>query len=96
MADIRTFVKNIVREVLKAEYPMIGRMHCVTARIKEVRHSANIFYYTVRPLDETGNEDLMAAELPNLASDQEYSVGDTVVIQYVAGIHPYLVGRWYM
>ncbi len=90
MGDLKTFVKNIVRDVIKTDYPSMDCMHPVPARITSVQQQDVTHCYTVKLLDKHDGE-----ELPHLVSDQVYQEGDEVVIQFVAGIHPYIVGRWY-
>lgn len=88
MGDLKTFVKKIVKDVLKTEYPALDKMHSMTARVTGVQQQGEIYRYTVRLLKSN-------TELPNLVSDQVYQNGDAVVIQFVAGINPYIIGRWY-
>lgn len=88
MSDLKTFVKKTVREVLKTDYPSMDKMHSIPARVTDVQQQDGTYRYTVKPLDaDTG--------IPNLVSDQIYRTGDAVVIQFVEGIYPYIIGRWY-
>ena len=88
MGDLKTFVKKVVEDVLNTKYPAMDKMHSMTARITSVKQQEGIYRYTARLLDgDIG--------LPNLVSDQAYQTGDAVVVQFVAGTYPYIVGRWY-
>lgn len=88
MGDLRTFVKKNIRDVMKEEYPVMNKIHSRIAFVTSVQKQGDTNRYTVRlPEDNT--------ELPNLISDQIYQRGDAVVIQFVAGIYPYIIGRWY-
>ena len=88
MGDLRTFVKKIVTDMLKTEYPAMDKMHSMTVWVTGVQQQGETYRYTVRLLEDN-------TELPNLISDQVYHVGDAVVIQFVSGIYPYIIGRWY-
>lgn len=88
MGDLRTFVKKIVRDTMKTEYPAMDKMHSMTARVTGVRQQGDTYRYTVRLLE--GNTEFL-----NLVSEQVYQIGEAVVIQFVAGIYPYIIGRWY-
>lgn len=88
MGDLKTFVKNIVRDVIKTDYPAMDKMHSMIARVTSMQEQGGIYRYTVRLLE--GN-----TELPNLVSEQVYQTGEDVVIQFVSGIYPYIIGRWY-
>lgn len=88
MGDLRTFVKKIVRDMMKTEYPVMDKMHSMIARVTGVQQQGETYRYTVRLLEDN-------TELPNLVSNQAYQAEDAVVIQYVAGIYPYIIGRWY-
>lgn len=88
MADLKTFVKKTVRDVLKTDYPAMDNMLSRTARVTGVMQQGGIYHYTVRLIEDN-------TELPNLISDQVHQTGDVVVVQFVAGINPYIVGRWY-
>ncbi|WP_283681210.1 hypothetical protein [Parablautia sp. Marseille-Q6255] len=91
MGDLNTFVKKIVRELLKTDYPAMDKMHSMIARVTSVQQQGEAGHYhcyTVRVLEDN-------TELPNLISEQVYQKGDVVVIQFVSGIYPYIVGRWY-
>lgn len=88
MGDLKTFVKKIVKDMLKTEYPVMDKMYSVIARVTSIQEQGNTYRYTVRLVEDN-------TELPNLISDQVYQKGENVVIQFVSGIYPYIVGRWY-
>lgn len=91
MGDLRTFVKKIVQDMMKTEYPAMDKMHSMIGRVTSVQQQGKTYHYhcyTVRLLEDD-------TELPNLMSEQVYRVGDVVVIQFISGIYPYIVGRWY-
>ncbi len=88
MGDLKTYVKKIVQDVIKTNYSAMDKMHSMIAQVTDIQREAETYRYTVRLLEDK-------TELPNLVSDKVYQKGDTVVIQFVEGIYPYIVGRWY-
>ena len=88
MGELKTFVKKIVRDILKTEYPAMDKMHSMIARIIWVQQQKGTYRYTVRLLEDN-------TELPNLVSDQVDQTGEAVIIHFVAGSYPYIIGRWY-
>lgn len=95
MSDIKTFVKNVVREVIKTEYPHARRPGIVRAKIKSsVQTGSGRNKYTLKILDLNGNEERDAPEIPEIFSNAEYHQGEIVVVGYVNGILPCILGRW--
>lgn len=96
MGDLRTFVKSIVRSVIKTEYSHVCRPGSVLARVTCAEHREDgIYSYSLKVLDQNGNDDGTAPEVPGVLSDGAYEQGNKVVIQYVDGRYPYIAGRWY-
>lgn len=96
MSDLKTFVKNVVAEQIKASYPGARIPANMVAVIKSRGKAEGLYRYTLRVLDQQGNETQEIPELPGIISDQEYEVGTKVVIANIQSIlQPYIVGRWY-
>lgn len=96
MGDLKTFVKNIVHEVIKSDYPNARTPANVIAMIKEKEAVDSGYRYTIRVLDRYGNEDIGIPEIPQVISEDEYEVGTKIVAANIQGlIQPYIVGRWY-
>ena len=95
MGDLKTFVKKTVMEILQTLYPSMDKMHSIAAKVTDVQQQGDLRKYTVKPLSGTGNTDTAQMSIPNLLSDQTYQKGDDVIIQYVDGRYPYIIGRWY-
>ena len=94
MADLKNFVKNVIHEVLKTDYPALTSASCEAGCVKRASGAEGRYIYTVRVLDANGREDPDRAELTGILSDQEYHEGDVVVLLYVSGARPYIAGRW--
>lgn len=95
MSDIKTFVKNVIREVIKTDYPHARRPGIVTAKIKRsVMVGPGRNKYTVKILDLQGNEEMDVPEIPEIFSEGEYHENEVVVVGYVNGILPCILGRW--
>lgn len=94
MADLREFVKQVVRDMMKTEYPHARRPSCVAAKIIRARQEEENYHYTLRLLDSIGNEDTTLPEVPYVFSDGIYKEGEKVVVVYVNGQMPFIIGRW--
>lgn len=96
MGDLKTFVKNMVHEVIKSDYPSARTPANVVAVVKDQKKTADRYQYVLRILDAQGNEDQTIAEIPKVISDQAYEPGTKVVAANIRGlIQPYIIGRWY-
>lgn len=96
MSDLKTFVKNIVIEIIKREFPSARTPACMTARILDRKEKNGIYEYVIRFTDGNGNADAAFPEIPEVKSEQLYEIGEEVTAVNIRGeIHPAIVGRWY-
>lgn len=96
MGDLKTFVKNMVHEVIKSDYPNARTPANVVAVVKDRKKVEGRYHYVLRILDAYGNEDQTIAEIPKVVSEQAYESGMKVVVANIRGlIQPYIIGRWY-
>lgn len=94
MSDLRAFVKQVIRDMIKTEYPYVSRPACAAAKVTRAIPGEERHGYTLRILDMNGNEDPKVPEIPSVMSDGIYTEGDKVVVVYVNGQTPFIVGRW--
>lgn len=96
MGDLKTFVKNMVHEVIKSDYPSARTPANAIAVVKDQKKIEDRYQYVLRILDAYGNEDQTIAEIPKVVSEQSYGLGTKVVVANIRGlIQPYIIGRWY-
>lgn len=96
MSDLNTFVKKVLDELIKTNYPNAATPANVVAVIKNKKADGSVYRYTIRVIDRNGNEDQEVPEIPEVISENEYQVGEKVVAANVQGIiQPYIIGRWH-
>ena len=83
MADLKTFVKNIVEEVLKNKYPYVLRPSTAVGRVVATASVKEGYIYTVCILDPDGEEDPEYPEIPNVWSNVKYEVGNNIAVAFL-------------
>lgn len=96
MSDLKTFVRNIVMDIIKKEFPSARIPACMTARILDRKDKDGFCEYVIRYTDGNGNADTAFPEIPEVKSETVYEVGEEVSVMNVRGeICPFIVGRWH-
>lgn len=95
MGDLREFVKQVVRDVIKTEYPHARRPACTAAKVIRAKEKGKYYSYTLKPVDRNGQASLDMPEIPHVISDGVYDVGEKVALIYINGQSPYIIGRWH-
>lgn len=83
MADLKTFVKNIVEEVLKTKYPYVLRPSMAVGQIVAAVPVEEGYIYTVCILTSDGKEDPEYPEIPNVWSNVKYEVGNNIAVAFL-------------
>lgn len=95
MGDLRAFVKQVIRDVIKTEYPHARRPACTAAKVIRASAEGKHYSYTLKPVDRNGQASSEMPEIPGVISEGVYEAGEKVALVYINGQSPYIIGRWY-
>lgn len=94
MADLKTFVKNVVEEILKTKYPYMLHPAIAVGEVVSAVPAEEGYVYTVRVLQSDGEADNAYPEIPNVWSDVKYDVGSHIAVAFFDGTTKlYVMGR---
>lgn len=97
MADfLNGFVKTVLDETIKTEYPHIRHPALVYAKVTEVMTQGGIFYVTLQVLKEDTTKDEAFPLIPFVRTELEVQAGDIMIIGLLyGGCVPYILGRYH-
>lgn len=94
MAELKTFVKKAVMELIKEEYPHLLYPATVVGMVNAVVQTNGGYVYTIGVLSPSGNLDDDYPEIPGVTSEMAYEPGEKVAVAFLYGsIRPYIMGR---
>lgn len=92
---LNEFVKNVVEEMIKAQYPHLRYPSVMYAEVVRCTASGAKYKATLRLADKAGRIRYDMAEIPAVVTNQEYQPGDFVVVAMPYGeiSGPYIIGK---
>lgn len=94
MADLRTFVKTVVEEVLKSKYPYALYPAVMVGKVVNRTAADTGYIYTVCILDADGERDSEYPEIPNVWSAVKFEVEDNIAVAFLDKRQKlYIMGR---
>lgn len=95
MADfLNGFVKTVMDETIREDYPHIRHPALLYAQIKEVVSQGEQLYVTLQVLTEKGEADETFPLIPYVRTEISLQAGEIVVIGLLyGGCSPYILGR---
>ena len=94
MADIRMFVKKVVNELIKSDYPHLRLPAGCVAKITGKAAAGQGYVYSIRILKKNGEEDDAIPEIPGVYDSASLEKGDVVAVVLLYGdLTPCIVRR---
>lgn len=97
MPNLKTFVKNIVEEMIKTKYAHLKRPAAMEAEITKIEmadKNNGVYSYAIRILDNNGKRNDSIPEIPGIKCDNPYDLGERVTVIDLYGLmQPFIVGK---
>lgn len=92
--EIEKIIGNIVKNILKEQYPHTLTPATILARIVSKKTEVNYFEYTLKIIDKRNQEDRNYTEIPGVISKLNIDIGKTVAAALLQGeLNPFILGE---